>query len=88
MITRFPSVPVDREDRRQWVSAQVGSSVSGFSLPVSCRQAVPDPEMTTGFPSQATTSNHSTDLLLQLMAEMKYLREMGGIPYPQALFKG
>jgi hypothetical protein len=32
--------------------------------------------MTTDFPSQATTSNQSTDLLLQqLMAEMKYLRE-------------
>jgi hypothetical protein len=32
--------------------------------------------MLTGFSSQATTSNQSTDLLLQqLMAEMKYLRE-------------
>jgi hypothetical protein len=39
-------------------------------------QAAPELEMTTGFPSQATTSNQSTDLLLQqLMAEMKYLRE-------------
>jgi hypothetical protein len=75
-ITHFPSVPMDREDGRQRVSAQVDSPVSGFSLPVSRRQAVPEPEMITGFSSLATTSNRPTDLLLQqLLAETKYLRK-------------
>jgi hypothetical protein len=70
----FSSVPKNREDRRQRVSAQVESSVSGFPLPVSSRHAIPEPEIVTGFSSQATTSNQSTNLLLQqLMAEMKYL---------------
>jgi hypothetical protein len=75
--TRFPSVPKkDCKDGRQRVSAQSDVPVSGFPLPVSRSQAVPEPEMLTRFSSQATTSNQSTDLLLQqLMAKMKYLRE-------------
>jgi hypothetical protein len=86
--TRFPSVPMDREDGRQLVPAPVDSPVSGFSLPVSRRRAVPEPEMITGFSSLATSSSQPTDLLLQqLMAEMKYLRERV-VPYPRALFKG
>jgi hypothetical protein len=51
---KFSSVPMDREDRHQRVSAQV-ESVSGykkkkkkkkkkFPLPVSCRQTTPEPE--------------------------------------------
>jgi hypothetical protein len=45
-------------------------------LPVSRRQAVPEPEIITGLSSQATTSTQPTELFLQqLMAEMKYLRE-------------
>jgi hypothetical protein len=77
MRTRCSSVPMDREDRHQRVSAQLGSSVSGFPFPVSRCQAAPEPEIKTGYSSQATYSNQSTnDLLLQqLMAEMKYLRE-------------
>jgi hypothetical protein len=73
--TRFSSVPIkDREERHQRGSTHVDSSVSGFPFPVSRCQAAP--EITTGISSQATTSNQSTDLLLQqLMAEMKYLRE-------------
>jgi hypothetical protein len=75
--TRFSSVPrKDREERHHRVPTHVDLSTSGFPLPVSRCQAAPEPEMTTGFSSQATTSNQSTDLLLQqLMAEMKYLRE-------------
>jgi hypothetical protein len=41
-----------------------------------CSLAAPEPEIQTGYSSQATSSNQSTDLLLQqLMAEMKYLRQ-------------
>jgi hypothetical protein len=51
-----PSVPMDREDGRQRVPAQLDLPISGFPLPVSCRQAVPEPEMIIGLSSQATTS--------------------------------
>jgi hypothetical protein len=68
-------VPKDREDRHQRVSTQLGSSVSGFPIPVARRLAALEPEIKTGYSSQVTSSKHSTDLLLQqLMAEMKYLR--------------
>jgi hypothetical protein len=74
--TSFSSIPKDREERHQRGTTHVDLSASGFPLPVSRRQAAPEPEITTGFSSQATTSNQSTDLLLQqLMTEMKYLRE-------------
>jgi hypothetical protein len=74
---------MDREDRHQRVSAQLGSSVSSFPIPVTHRQAAPEPKIKTGYSSQATSSNQSTDLLLQqLMAEMKYLRR-GLTPCPQ-----
>jgi hypothetical protein len=74
--THFPSVPKDREDRQQRVSAQLCSSVSGFPTLVIRRLAPPEPEIHTGYSSHATSSTQSTDLLLQqLMAEMKYLRE-------------
>jgi hypothetical protein len=66
---------MDREDRQQLVSAQFCSSVSGFPTLVARRLAAQEPEIQTGYSSQATSSNQSTDLLLQLMAEMKYLRE-------------
>jgi hypothetical protein len=60
----------------QRVSAQLGLSVSGFPFPVTRCQAAPEPEIKTGYSSQATSSNQFTDLLLQqLMTEMKYLRE-------------
>jgi hypothetical protein len=76
MRTRFSSVPKDREDRHPRVSTQLGSSVSGFPIPVARRLAAPELEIKTGYSSQATSSNQSTDLLLQqLMAEVKYLRE-------------
>jgi hypothetical protein len=66
---------MDREDR-QLVSAQFCSSVSSFPTLVTRRLAAPEPEIQTGYSSRATSSNQSTDLLLQqLMAEMKYLRE-------------
>jgi hypothetical protein len=67
---------MDREDGRQWVSAQIDFPISSFSLPVFRLLAVPEPEIITGLSSQATTSTQPTDLFLQqLMAEMKYLRE-------------
>jgi hypothetical protein len=76
MGTRFPSLLNDREDRQQQVSAQISLSVSGFSPPVARRLATPEPEIQTGYSSQATSLTQSTDLLLQqLMAEIKYLRE-------------
>jgi hypothetical protein len=80
--TCFPSVPQkDREDGRQWVSAQSEVPISSFPLPFSRHQAVREPEIITGLSSQATTSTQPTDLLLQqLMAEMKYLRGEGGYP--------
>jgi hypothetical protein len=43
---------------------------------VARRLAAPELEIQTGYSSQATSYNQSTELLLhQLMAEMKYLRE-------------
>jgi hypothetical protein len=79
MGTRFPSLLKDHEDRQQRLSAELCSSVSGFPPPVARHLAAPDPVIRTGYSSQATSSTQSTgtDLLLQqLMAEMKYLREM------------
>jgi hypothetical protein len=54
-------VPIDREDRQQWVSAQFCSSVSGFPTLVSRRLAALELEIQTGYSSQATSSNQSTD---------------------------
>jgi hypothetical protein len=62
-IRELVSPSKDREDRQQWVSAQLCSSVSGFPTLLARRLAAPEPEIQTGYSSQATTSDQSTDLL-------------------------